>query len=224
MRRLILFAKRARPGRVKTRLTPPLTPAQAVRLYRGFVADGLEFLRSIRDPHCLVERCTDRLWPSPFRHDVPLTLQCRGDLGARMLDAVRRACDEGSTATVILGADAPTLPRAMVDDAFIALQQGADAVITPADDGGYVLLGLRRPSAGLFHTVPWGESGVLAATRAAAARERLRLVETASWYDIDRIRDLARLRQELQTPEGALRAPHTRKALDVVWTPEIGSC
>ena len=111
-----------------------------------------------------------------------------------------------------------------LEDPWVCEIDGADAVITPADDGGYVLLGLRRPSAGLFRRIPWGESGVLAATRSAAAREGLRLVETASWYDIDRIQDLARLREELQTREGGLRAPHTRRALDAGWTPEIGSC
>jgi rSAM/selenodomain-associated transferase 1 len=224
MRRLILFAKRAEVGRVKTRLTPPLAPDQAVRLHQAFVDDGLEFIRRFRNEHCRVECCTDRLWETPAAPGIPMTLQCRGDLGARMLDAFRRTAGEGADATVILGADAPTLPHGFVEQAFRSLEEGADAVITPAEDGGYALVGACRPLPDLFRDVPWGGDGVTAATRAAAVEQSIVLEETEGWYDIDLPADLARLRRELATAEGGTRAPRTREALCAVWTPELGSC
>jgi rSAM/selenodomain-associated transferase 1 len=201
MRRLILFAKRAEAGKVKTRLTPPLTPDQAVRLYRGFVADGLAFIRQFENERCRIECCTDRLWRDPVADDIPMTLQCPGDLGARMLEAFRRASGEGPSRTVILGADAPTLPSRLVEQAFRFLEGEADAVITPAEDGGYVLVGAARPLPGLFRNVPWGTGQVLTATRTAAAENGIRLAETDAWYDIDLADDLDRLGRELATTE-----------------------
>ncbi len=223
MRRLILFAKRAEAGKVKTRLTPPLTPDQAVRLYRGFVADGLDFIRRFENERCLVECCTDRLWAGPVGSDISMTLQRPGNLGARILHAFRRSAREGADATVILGADAPTLPHSLVEQAFRSLETGADAVITPAEDGGYVLVGACRPLPGLFRNVPWGGDGVLTATRSAAAKHGIGLAENGAWYDIDRVEDLVRLGRELATAEGGARAPRTREALCTVWTPEFGS-
>ena len=219
MRRLILFAKQARAGSVKTRLTPPLTPDQATRLYRGFVADGLAFIRQFETDDCRVECCTDRRWEDPSVQGIPMSLQSPGDLGARMLDAMERSAGQGAAATVILGADAPTLPRTLVEQAFSLLDGGADAVVTPACDGGYVLIGAGRPLPALFRNIPWGGNGVLQATRAAADENRIRLEETGGWYDVDRAADLLRLSRELATPGGGKRAPHTRQALEAVWTP-----
>lgn len=219
MRRLILFAKRAEAGKVKTRLTPPLTAEQAVGLYRGFVADGLEFVRQFENDHCQVECCTDAPWEPPSGLGIRMTLQCPGDLGARMLDAFRRADGEGADVTVILGADAPTLPHALVDQAFNLLEDGVEAVVTPAEDGGYVLIGACRPLPGLFRDVPWGGEGVLAATRGAAIEYGIRLEETDPWYDIDQAGDLVRLGEELATPRGRKRAPRTWEALETIWTP-----
>lgn len=217
MRRLILFAKRAEAGKVKTRLTPPLTARQAVELYRGFVADGLEFIRRFEGERCQVECCTDAPWHEP-PDDVRLTLQCEGELGARMLDAFCRAAGEGAHATVILGADAPTLPHSLVDQAFKYLETGSDAVVTPAEDGGYVLIGACRPLPGLFQGVPWGGDRVLAATRATANRHRIRLDETGPWYDVDRVGDLDRLGRDLAGDRGTNRAPRTREVLTSFWT------
>ena len=224
MRRLILFAKRAEAGKVKTRMTPPLAPEQAADLHRAFVADGLAFLRLFEDGGCQVECWTNQDWGEPATRRMRMRQQCAGNLGARMLDTFSQAASEGAGATIILAADAPTLPRRLVQQAFTTLEQGADAVVTPAEDGGYVLIGACRPLPGLFQDVPWGEAGVLAATRHLALRHHLRLEETAGWYDVDQASDLPRLRQELATAAGQRRAPRTREALAAVWTQEFGSC
>lgn len=123
-----------------------------------------------------------------------MTAQGPGDLGARLLRAFEDGSRRGAGAVVILGSDSPTLPAARIDAAFAALDAGADGVVAPAEDGGYVLVGARRPIPALFERIPWGGPGVLAATRAAAVANDLRLSEIPAWFDIDRAADLDRIR------------------------------
>jgi hypothetical protein len=130
-----------------------------------------------------------------------------GDLGARMHRALLRAFADGATAAAILGADAPTLPRALVEDAFAHLGRGADAVLIPAADGGYVLIGARRPVPVLFTAMPWGTPLVLETTRRLARETGCLLAETAPWSDVDVEADLSRLAGELAADPS--RAPAT---------------
>jgi rSAM/selenodomain-associated transferase 1 len=215
MHRLILFAKIPRLGRVKTRLVPPLSPEQALGLYRAFLLDQIEFLDSFADGK-EIELCLDAPWrPQPGGAGLPaglrLTEQGDGDLGMRMLRAFRRSRSEGVTATVVLGADAPTLPRSRIDEALESLDAGQPAVVVPAADGGYVLLGLREPRPDLFHGVPWGGADVLSATRARAEESGIELFLLPGWYDVDDHAALERLKQDLETPWGAERAPRTAR-------------
>ena len=212
MKRLLLFAKRPRAGHVKTRLVPPLRPEQAVELHRAFVSDQIRFLHSFRD------RAEVELWVDGEESDadpgfpdpggIRVRLQGAGDLGQRLQRAFRRCADEGATATVVIGADSPTLPEDHVRDAFAQLERGADAVVCPADDGGYVLIGLLRPVPELFHEIPWGRSNVLRATLARAREQRLALRVLAGWFDIDDAAALHRLAAELDR-SGPERAPAT---------------
>jgi uncharacterized protein len=134
-----------------------------------------------------------------------------GDLGVRMHRALSRAFAAGATAAAILGADAPTLPRALVEDAFARLSAGADAVIVPAHDGGYVLVGASHPLPALFEGVPWGTPLVLDATRRIAVASGLVLAETEPWSDVDVEGDLPRLGRELAADPS--RAPATVSVL-----------
>ncbi len=89
----------------------------------------------------------------------------------------------------------------------------AVAVICPATDGGYVLIGLARPLPALFREVPWGGSEVLQATLERARETNIALELMAPWYDVDRPEDLERLRADLRDAEGPARAPETARAL-----------
>ena len=157
MERLILFAKTPRLHEVKTRLVPRLTPEQALALHEAMLADQAAFLTTLVRPGRTCEVCLD-------------AQQGEGDLGARMHRALSRAFSCGAKAAAIVGADAPTLPRALVEDAFARLSDGADAVVVPAHDGGYALVGASRPVPALFEGVPWGTPLVLDATRRRATR------------------------------------------------------
>ena len=194
MERLILFAKTPRLHEVKTRLAPGLTPEQALALHEAMLADQTLFLTALSNGGRSCEVCLD-------------TQQGDGDLGARMHRALLGAFAEGAERAAILGADAPTLPRALVEDAFALLSRGADAVIIPAHDGGYVLVGASHPVPALFCGVPWGAGSVADTTRRLAREAGLVLAETASWFDVDVPSDLPRLVRELAADPS--RAPAT---------------
>jgi hypothetical protein len=198
MERLILFAKTPRLHEVKTRLVPPLTPAQALALHEAMLGDQIAFLHSLERPD---------------RSSVVLldAEQGDGDLGARMHWALSRAFADGARSAAILGADAPTLPRELVEDAFARLSAGADAVVVPALDGGYVLVGASHPVPAIFDGVAWGSGSVLETTRRLARAAGVALSETAAWSDVDVEDDLFRLAKEIAVAPA--RAPATASFL-----------
>jgi rSAM/selenodomain-associated transferase 1 len=221
MRRLILFAKPPVAGKVKTRLTPPLPPSSALALYRAFLSDGFAFLNSFQKRGFLVECCTSEPWSAEEAQadlgievrEVAFTLQHGDDLGARMGQALDRSWRNGATSTVILGADAPTIPADLVLDAFDRLVDGAETVIAPSTDGGYVLIGCNAPRQEMFENIPWGGPEVARLTRTAALEAGIDLQEIDRWYDIDRIEDLAVLLEAVSSAGGESRAPATCAAL-----------
>ena len=211
MERIVLFAKRPDAGRVKTRLERSLGREGAVGLYRALLGDTLDRLVAWRDAGRDVELCLDRSWepPEPRHAGLRRTAQGPGDLGDRLVRTFRRAENDRVRATVVLGADAPTLPSSLVESAFRELRRGADAVVGPAEDGGYVLIGAVRAISELFRDVPWGGPDVLARTLLRARDSGVVLVETGGWYDVDDDASLARLVRELRTRGRSGLAPRT---------------
>lgn len=217
MNRLVLFAKRPRLGKVKTRLCPPLRAEQALELYRAFLSDQIALLR-LAAGDGQAELCLDGAWnPDPQRDPlltgIRVRMQGPGDLGERMLRAFERCATDGCTETVIVGADSPTLPARLVKRAFERLRHGVPAVVAPSVDGGYVLLGLREPRRELFDDLPWGTPSVLGLTRRRARAAGVRLELLAPWYDIDDAVGLVMLERELRRPEVSRRAPATARFL-----------
>ena len=217
MRHLLLFGKLPRSGRVKTRLVPPLSPPQALKLYRALLADQLAFVRAF-EGWAQVSWWADAV-PGPAERSalplegIDLRMQTQGELGTRMLHAFEETCGRDSGVAVIVGADCPTLPAAHVRHAFAALEGGAPAVIGPAADGGYVLVGLTEPRRELFDDVNWGQADVAATTRRRAEEAGIDLAEIEPWYDVDDVDSLRRLRDDVSAPPGAGRAPATARCL-----------
>jgi rSAM/selenodomain-associated transferase 1 len=217
---LVLFAKRPVLGRVKTRLVPPLMPQQALELYEAFLSDQLRFLTSFRSSGWTVEACLDGPWTpggalAEAVEGALVTAQGPGDLGDRMLRAFARVTGAAPDPTVIIGADAPSLPRERVTEALRILEEDEEAVVvSPAEDGGYVLIGMTSPHPEVFAGVPWGSAEVMERTRAGAAAGGVRLTETAPWYDVDDARGLRRLHDDLRAaPTETDRAPATLRCL-----------
>jgi hypothetical protein len=145
--------------------------------------------------------------------------------GRCLLHAVRTLFDRGHAAACVLSADTPTLPTAILVTAATLLLTGSErrAVIGACDDGGYYLLGMRRPYAGLFADIAWSTDTVAAKTRDRAATLGLDLVELPLWYDIDDATSLDRL--VLETC-GSNAAPWTRRAIGTLGlaVPTRSSC
>ncbi|MDE2275863.1 MAG: TIGR04282 family arsenosugar biosynthesis glycosyltransferase, partial [Burkholderiales bacterium] len=138
---------------------------------------------------------------------VPCLVQASGDLGERMHTAFRLHCEQGPL--LLTGTDCPPLTPTHLRQAARALQGGDEAVFFPAEDGGYVLVGLRRPQAALFRDIAWSTDAVMDQTRERASAAGLRWREFETLWDLDVPADLARWqawRDRRPAPEPSLAA------------------
>lgn len=201
--RIAVFARAPVAGAVKTRLIPRLGEEGAARLHAALVRRALD--SAVRAGAWPVE-----LWCTPdARHPffagcasefgASLHVQQGADLGRRMEHAFDRALGDNA-ALVLIGSDCPALSPGVIAKAAGALSSH-DAVVAPAEDGGYVLLGLARPVPELFAGIAWGGPEVMAQTRARLAGAGVDCRELETFWDIDRPEDHARLERE-----GLLRA------------------
>jgi len=193
-RALLVFARAPDPGRVKTRLVPLLGKEGAAQLHARLVERALRTAQAAKIGEVILcgtpgtkgkffQRMQERL-------GVRLRSQGRGDLGERMYRALRR-----HPGAVLIGSDCPGLRPADLRAAARALRGGADAVLAPAEDGGYALIGARRAAHTLFDGVAWGSARVLEQTRRRLRRLGWRWTELRPLWDVDRPEDVARLRR-----------------------------
>jgi len=191
-RALIVFARAPEPGRVKTRLEPLLGKAGAARLHARLVERTLQTALAAGFVsvylHCSPGTKDEFFARMKMRYGIRLRAQGRGDLGERMHRAFRR-----HPGAVLIGADCPALRPADLRAAARALQAGADAVFSPAEDGGYALVGLRRSARAAFDGVDWGSARVMAQTRDRLRRLGWRWRELRTVWDVDRPEDVERL-------------------------------
>lgn len=189
---LVVFARAPEPGRVKTRLAPLLGEKGAARLYERMIANTLRTASLAGfDSKWLFSAGKLKSLPAGYQ----LRSQGRGNLGERMHRAFALVLKQHRSA-ILIGSDCPALTPADLRAAARALRGGMDAVLSPAEDGGYALIGLRRNSRRLFKGIDWGEPSVLAQTRQRLARLGWRWEELRSVWDVDRPEDVARLRRE----------------------------
>ena len=197
---VIVMAKAPVPGFAKTRLIPALGAEGAARLAARLLQHAVE--QALAAGLGPVELCC----APEHRHPAFASLcaspglvwsdQGDGDLGARMARAFERRLAVAGAA-LLIGTDAPALEAAVLQRAAAALAD-TDAVFVPALDGGYALIGLRRPAPSLFDAMTWSVSTVMARTRERLASAGLRHTELPPLADIDEAADLIHL------PEGFL--------------------
>lgn len=203
-----VFAKEPRRGRVKTRLSPPLTPAEATAFYTTVLEETVHRLAAGPLPVTLFVD-GDPAWFAARFPQLPLRPQGDGDLGTRMERALGYLLDQGAPG-ILVGSDTPDLPTALLTEAAGALRTN-DAVAAPALDGGYVLIGLRRPLPALFRDMPWSTDRVLAASRARARKLGVAWKELNGWEDLD---DWEAVQRLLRRSPGSASARHVRRRLD----------
>ncbi|MEJ2093487.1 MAG: TIGR04282 family arsenosugar biosynthesis glycosyltransferase [Syntrophobacterales bacterium] len=201
---LIIFAKEPRPGQVKTRLCPPLSPQAAARLYGQFLEDVLEEMAGLPQLPVAVAYAPEAARPffqNLVAPDAPLVAQAGEDLGERLRQAFAWGFAQGAASVLIRNSDSPDLPGSLVLEAKEFLAGGrAQVVLGPCPDGGYYLVGLKTPQPRLFQDINWSSSSVLADTLAQAGRLGLKVHLLPSWLDIDTIADLQALVRSPRNP------------------------
>lgn len=221
---LAVMTKVPRAGRVKTRLSPPLSPEEAAALNVCFLrdtsaaieataAEGLARGVGVYTP-VGEEIAYDGILPRGFEL-VPQ----RGDLfGERLTLAAEDLFSVGFSAVCLIDSDSPTVPQKAYSRAAQLLAQPGDRMVFgPSDDGGYYLIGFKQMHHRLFEEIDWSTERVAEQTieRAQEAGVSIELLPT--WYDVDDRTTLRRLCDELlgsaQGPRGGFAAPATRDFL-----------
>lgn len=188
------------PGEVKTRLIPTLGARRAAALQAALIRHTLTVaVQSGLDVElwCHPDREHPLFWT--YAREFPLVLHTQegADLGARMYHAAREALVAGPV--ILIGADCPTLMAEELREVSMVLERGSDAVLGPAVDGGYYLLGLNRAHPWLFEGISWGSDRVLEETQQRLWTLGWQWQEMLIKRDMDRPADLAFLPVALRT-------------------------
>jgi uncharacterized protein len=227
---IAVMAKAPRAGFCKTRLVPPLDAESAAAMSAAFLRDTTENIllaartAPIQGYAAYAPAGLETLFDDHLAVNTPLLLADGSvvtepgvqGFGRCLLHAIRSLLDAGFGAACVLNSDGPTLPTAVLARAAIELAQPGDrAVLGPAEDGGYYLLGLKQAHARLFEDVAWSTGDVAAQTRERAASIGLPVIELPPWYDVDDGQALRRLLASYDGPhDGGFRAPATRSCVE----------
>ncbi len=193
---LVVFAKAPQPGSAKTRLIPALGGDGAATLARNMLVHALRQATAAGIE--AVELCMSPAPQDPAWEDVEIassitrTAQGEGDLGERMARALERALLRYLCPVMLMGTDCPGLTSARLNEAALQLTLH-DAVLLPARDGGYVLIGLKATCPELFSHMPWSTAAVADETLRRMATLGLRVWRGPTLQDIDEAADLAQL-------------------------------
>jgi uncharacterized protein len=201
--RVLVFSRAPRAGEVKTRLIPRLGAQGAADLHARLIHRCLDTVTH-------AGLCPVELWCAPSSHDrffkvcreryaTGLYDQVQGDLGERMYAALASALDRAASA-VLIGTDIPSLEAADLVAALQALQSGKDAVVGPASDGGYYLIGVRHADRRLFEHMPWGGPAVFRETSTRLQRLGLDWLRLRERSDVDTPEDFHNLPESIRIP------------------------
>jgi len=199
-RALVVVAKPAVRGEVKTRLCPPLTPIQAASLYECLLKDVVEKMGRFPGADLWVAFAPngDGYFTREFGREARLLAQRGGDLGERLHHVFVDLFRFGYGEILITDSDSPTVPLSSIELAYRRLcDERCEVVLGPSRDGGYYLVGLKSPAAELFQEIPWSTAAVLDRTLHRASEMGLRAALLPQAYDIDVAADLERLWSDL---------------------------
>jgi rSAM/selenodomain-associated transferase 1 len=207
---LVVMAKAPLRGAAKSRLAPPLTPEEAAELSRCFIRD---VCAAIEDAIAMIPAAskaqvkgivayTPARTEALFEGLVPASfefIEHRGEgLGERLINVAGDLLSAGFESVAMMNSDSPTIPPRILGEAIARLARPGDRLaIVGAADGGYCLIGLKRPHWRIFEDIAWSTSAVFAQTMERAAELNLEVVRMPSWYDIDDAASLRRLVGEL---------------------------
>ena len=204
---ITLFTRAARLGQVKKRLAVDTGKQVALLTHRFLVDKTLRALEGYAGAELQVwvdDLCNLHSEDPLCSRQLRLIAQKGESLGERMENAIRRNLKNGKI-PIVIGSDCPSMNAVYIQAAKAALQSDFDVVIGPAEDGGYVLIGMKQIHTSLFEEIDWGTENVLVQTLAAAKKLDLRVHVLEVLWDVDRVEDLHKL--------SALNLPHYPGAL-----------
>jgi len=201
---ILLFVKYPEKGRVKKRLTKELNAGFVSELYKKFVIDLVSKIEKLKVDFKICFYPTDSKkqfmkWLGEKQDYIP---QKGDDLGDRMKYCFNTSFNEGFGNCILIGSDIPDLPMDFIKEAFKFLQKN-DAVIGPASDGGYYLIGFKKNSflPEIFKGITWGSESVYQNTMNIFKKTGIKVEVLQQWYDIDTLSDLKSLHQRNQNTE-----------------------
>ncbi len=199
-----IICKAPQPGRSKTRLATVIGDVAASELSACFLRDVAAAIEAV--PEALGRRGYSVYAPAGAEHimrqllpaEFGLLLQAGDDLGDVLIGATRALLDAGHDCVLLVNGDSPTLPARLLVQAVETMRAPGDRmVLGPASDGGYYLVGLKRPHPQLFTRIAWGTDTVARSTCERAAEIGLATTLLPEWYDVDDIQTLRWLQDEL---------------------------
>ena len=201
---IAVMAKASTSGKAKTRLSPPLTPAEAAEFNTAFLRDIADNLlmaasrASIRGMMAFGPPGSEDFFTATIPRDIDLIECWLPHFGDCLFQAISAVLGRGFEGAVVLNADSPTLPAAyLVETAEVLARPGDRAALGPSSDGGYYLLGLKKPHRRLFEDITWSTEHVAEETIARAREIGLPVHVLPTWYDIDDRQSLCMLHDEL---------------------------
>lgn len=240
---LAVMTKAPQAGRVKTRLTPPLSSEEAAALNTCFLRDTAAVIARTANGRGVqgigvytpigAEAAYGEILPETFQ----LVPQHGDAFGERLMAATNDLLQLGFDSLCLIDSDSPTVPEQAFAEAVDILSRPDDAIVLgPSDDGGYYLIGLKKLHREIFSGIDWSTERVLAQTIEAARRLRVPVHLLPAWYDVDDRATLSRLCDEFFGSNGnastGFAAPATREFLsellqregrDRVWPDESRS-
>jgi rSAM/selenodomain-associated transferase 1 len=189
----ILFVKYPEKGQVKMRLAKDIGAPAAVELYRNFILDLTATLNALQIPLwiCFYPNDSKEKFSHLLGTQYFFVPQKGKNLGERMKNAFKQALTSGFKRVILIGSDIPDLPKDFINEAFLSLTTH-DAVIGPASDGGYYLIGFRYDKfiPEVFNGITWSTNAVLEETRAIFKQKKMNIHLLPKWSDIDSVTDL----------------------------------
>ena len=191
---LVVVAKEPVPGKVKTRLFPELSPEEAARLYSCFLQDRLReisALKGIDRAIAFTPEDARETFTALALDGFELFAQRGKTLGERLNNIFLEKFDRGYDAVSIVDSDSPDLPKSIIKESFQLLSsKQAEVVFGPCRDGGYYLVGMRKPYPELFRNIPWSTENVLTISLEKARKTGLNVKLLSGWNDLDTFEDI----------------------------------
>ncbi len=188
-KKAILFCRSPEAGKVKTRLAKEIGHHQAFLVYKFLLEKIIKEVKDLEIPLAAYLEGNEKVFSESLDIDFEIRAQSSGDLGDRMQNAFQVEFHEGYGSIVLFGADIIGLSKRDIEDSFSKLDS-ADLVIGPARDGGYYLIGMKYPNAGIFEGIQWGGPDVLNETLTKAKTLGLKVAFLEEKRDVDRLEDV----------------------------------